>query len=74
MDPEKIAVIMAMRPRETKTEVKSFPGMVNYLQQFLLKFISSGQGTSKFREEGVHFAWDAEHQSFLENIKALLGV
>ena len=34
-DPEKVKAIAAMRPLETKSEVKSFLGMVNYLQKFI---------------------------------------
>ena len=34
-DPDKIKAITSMRPPETKSEVKSFLGMVNYLQQFI---------------------------------------
>ena len=59
-DPEKDAAIKAMRPPETKGEVKSFLGMVNYLQQFLPRL---SEQTKVLRErKAVHFTWDAEHQ------------
>ena len=34
-DPKKVEAITSMRPPESKTEVKSFLGMANYLQKFI---------------------------------------
>ena len=50
-DPDKVAAITAMRPPEIKIEVKSFLGMIYYLQQFLPKV----SGTSKLIEERCVF-------------------
>ena len=72
-DPDKIAAITAMRPPETKTEVKSFLGMVNYLQQFLPKLSEQTKVLRNLEKKGVQFTSDAEHQSYFENIKALVS-
>ncbi len=34
-DPDKVSAIVALRPPENKSEVRTFLGMVNYLQQFI---------------------------------------
>ena len=62
-----------MRPPETKGEVKSFLGMVNYLQQFLPRLSEQTKVLRDLERKGVHFTWDAEHQSCFDNIKALVS-
>ena len=69
-DPEKVAAITALRPPETKSEVKSFLGMVNYLQQFLPKISEQTKVLRILERKGVHFSWGAEQQACFDNIKS----
>ena len=72
-DPDKVAAINKLRPPETKSELKTFLGMVNYLQQFIPHL---SQHTSPLREiekKGVDFYWDVNLQSSFDNIKALVA-
>ena len=72
-DPDKVAAINKLRPPETKSELKTFLGMVNYLQQFIPNL---SQHTSPLREiekKGVDFYWDANLQNSFDNIKALVA-
>ena len=72
-DPEKVAAITSLRPPKTKSEVKSFLGMVNYLQQFLPKLSEQTKVIRNLDKKGVHFVWEAEHQACFENIKSLVS-
>jgi hypothetical protein len=72
-DPEKIEAITAMRPPETKSEVKSFLGMVNYLQKFIPRLSEHTKLLRDLEKKGVHFVWSAEHQEAFERIKSLLS-
>ena len=67
-DPGKVKAITEMRPPETKSEVKSFLGMVNYLQQFIPRLSEHTQLLRSLERKGVHFAWSVEHQQSLENM------
>ena len=71
-DPEKIKAIAAMRPPETKGEVKSFLGMVNYLQKFVPRLSEHTGLMRSLEKKGVHFSWDADHQLAFDRIKELL--
>ena len=72
-DPDKIKAITALRPPENKTEVKSFLGMVNYLQKFVPRLSEHTKRLRDLEGKGVHFTWSAEHQASFESIKSLLS-
>ena len=73
-DPDKVKAINEMRPPETKSEVKSFLGMVNYLQTFIPRLSEHTQILRNLEKQGVHFVWNAEHQQSFENIKSLVSL
>ena len=72
-DPEKIAAITAMRPPETKSEVKSFLGMVNYLAKFIPRLSEHTKLLRGLEKKGVHFVWSVDHQDSFEKIKSLVS-
>ena len=72
-DPDKIKAITSMRPPETKGEVKSFLGMVNYLQKCIPRLSEHKGLLPGFEQKGVHFTWNAGHQNSFENIKDLVS-
>ena len=72
-DPDKIKAITAMRPPETKNEVKSFLGMVNYLQKFIPRLSEYTKLLRSLEGKGVLFVWNAEHQESFEKIKELVS-
>ena len=53
-DPEKVPAIMSLRPPKTKSEVKSFLGMDNYLQQFLPKLSEKTKVIRNLDKKGSH--------------------
>ena len=54
-DPDKVKAITAMRPPESKSEVKSFLGMVNYLQKFIPRLSEHTKPLRDLEKKGVHF-------------------
>ena len=72
-DPDKVKAITEMRPPETKGEVKSFLGMVNYLQKFIPRLSEHTSLLRSLERKGVHFTWSTEHQNSFENIKQLVS-
>ena len=72
-DPDKVNAINSMRPPETKGEVKSFLGMVNYLQKFIPRLSEHTKLLRDLEKKGVHFIWNAEHQQAFEMIKELVS-
>ena len=72
-DPDKIKAITALRAPRTKSEVKSFLGMVNYLQKFLPRLSEHTKVLRSLERKGVHFVWDAEHQESFDRIKSMLS-
>ena len=71
-DPAKIEAIVALRPPENKGEVKSFLGMVNYLQKFIPRLSQHTKLLRDLEKKGVHFTWSPDHQQSFEEIKALV--
>ena len=71
-DPDKVKAIAEMRPPETKGEIKSFLGMVNYLQKFIPRLSEHTSLLRSLERKGVHFTWSAQHQQSFENIKDLV--
>ena len=62
-----------MRPPKTKGEVKSFLGMVNYLQQFLPRLSEQTKVLRDLEKKGTHFSWGSDHQACFDNIKSLVS-
>ena len=71
-DPKKVAAIADMRPPESKAEVKSFLGMVNYLQKFIPRLSEHTKLLRSLEKKGVHFTWGEEHQAAFERVKELV--
>lgn len=71
-DPKKVAAIADMRPPESKAEVKSFLGMVNYLQKFIPRLSEHTKLLRSLEKKGVHFTWGEEHQAAFERVKEMV--
>ena len=64
-DPDKVAAIADLRPPETKSELKTVLGMVNYLQQFIPKLSEHTAPLRAIEKKGTEFYWD---QNCYDNI------
>ena len=71
-DPKKVAAIADMRPPESKAEVKSFLGMVNYLQKFIPRLSEHTKLLRSLEKKGIHFTWGEEHQAAFERVKEMV--
>ena len=72
-DPDKVAAINKLRPPETKSELKTFLGMVNYLQQYIPNLSQHTAPLREIERKGVDFYWDVNLQNCFDNIKALVA-
>jgi hypothetical protein len=71
-DPDKIAAIEALRPPETKSELRTFLGMVTYLQQFIPRLSENTAPLREMNKDGVNFIWNETYQAVFEDIKELV--
>ena len=71
-DPDKVAAIVALRPPENKSELKTFLGMINYLQQFIPRLSEHTMLLRQLEKKDVHFAWGAPYQECFDHIKGLV--
>ena len=72
-DPDKIAAITALRHPESREELRTFLGMVNYLQQFIPKLSEATEPLRAMDRDGVVFKWDATYQVVFDEIKSLVA-
>ena len=72
-DPDKVAAINKLREPETKSELKTFLGMVNYLQQFIPNLSQHTAPLRAIEKKGNDFYWDANLQNCFDNIKSLVA-
>ena len=72
-DPDKIAAIVALRPPENKSELKTFLGMVNYLQQFIPRLSEHTALIRDLEKKDVRFVWDPLYQECFDRVKSLVA-
>ena len=71
-DPEKIQGISEMTPSQTKQELQSFLGAVNYLQTFVPYLSSNTEPLSALLKKENCFAWDENTNTCFQKIKSQL--
>ena len=71
-DPEKIQGISEMTPPQTKQELQSFLGAVNYLQMFVPHFSSNTEPLWALLKKENCFAWDKNTNTCFQKIKSQL--
>ncbi len=54
-DPEKVSGIQALRPPECKEEMRTFLGMITYLQQFIPRLSEATEPFRKLIKENAVF-------------------
>ena len=72
-DPDKVSAIQALRHPESKSELRTFLGMVTYLQQFLPNLAEQAALLREMDKKDVLFQWEEHHQRCFEDIKALVA-
>ena len=71
-DPEKIQGISEMTPPQTKQELQSFLGAVNYLQMFIPHLSSNTEPLCALLKKENCFAWDENTNTCFQKIKSQL--
>ena len=71
-DPEKIQGITEMTPPQTKQELQSFLGAVNYLQTFVPHLSHHTELLCALLKKENSFAWDENSNTSFQKIKSLL--
>ena len=71
-DPEKIQSITEMTPPQTKQELQSFLGAVNYLQTFVPHLNHHTELLCALLKKENSFAWDENSNTSFQKIKSLL--
>ena len=71
-DPEKIQGITKMTPPQTKQELQSFLGAVNYLQTFVPHLSSNTEPLRALLKKENCFAWDENTNTCFQKIKSQL--
>ena len=72
-DPDKVAAITDLRPPETKSELKTFLGMVNYLQQFIPNLSEHTAPLRVIEKKDTEFYWDENLQRCYDKVKKLVA-
>ena len=72
-DPEKVAAIVALRPPENKSEMKTFLGMVNYLQQFIPRLSEHTALLRTLEKKDVRYTWGPSYQECFDRVKSLVA-
>ncbi len=72
-DPDKVKAINELRPPESKSELKTFLGMVNYLQQYIPKLSSHTAPLREIEKKGVEFYWDSNLLKVFNDIKEMVA-
>ena len=71
-DPEKIQGITEMTPPQTKKELQSFLGAVNYLQTFVPHLSHHTEPLHALLKKENNFTWDENSNTSFQKIKSLL--
>ena len=71
-DPEKIQGISKMTPPQTKLELQSFPGAVDYLQMFIHHLSLNTEPLQALLKKENCFAWDENTNMCFQKIKSQL--
>ena len=71
-DPDKVAAIKSLRPPESKGELKTFLGMINYLQQFIPNLSEHTAPLRAMEKKDVPFYWDENMMNIYELLKDMV--
>ena len=72
-DPDKVKAIESLRAPENRSELRTFLGMVNYLQQFIPKLSEHTAPLRELDKDSATFTWNETLQEVFENVKSLVS-
>ena len=68
-DPKKVEAIMKMEAPETKQELQSFLGMVNYFGQYIKNMAELASNLRLLLRTDVLFQWTESHEANFQKLK-----
>ena len=71
-DPSKVIAIRSMKPPQSKKELETFLGMVNYLAKFAPNLSDMTAPLRQLLKGDSEFIWDATHDAAFENVKGII--
>lgn len=69
----KINAVLSFRPPSSESEVRSFLGLVNYMNKFIPDLANIAQPLRELTRKGVKFEWGPNQKTSFERIKEYLG-
>ena len=72
-DPKKVEAVNKMQAPQTKQELQSFLGMVNYLGQFIKDISQLTHNMRSLLKKNVLFQWTESHEANFKKLKESIG-
>ena len=66
--PEKVKAISAVEKPKSKSDVRSFLGMVSYLSKFIPRYSSIAEPLRRLTEKNTKFEWSEEHEKSFKDL------
>ena len=66
-NPKMVEEIKNAKSHDDIKALRSFPGLVNYMKQFINSFSSLTVPLCKLLKEGVPYVWTEKHEKAFEN-------
>ena len=71
-DPNKVKAIREMQPPQSKAELETVLGMINYLSRFAPHLSQVNSPLRQLLKQDSEFAWDANHDKVFQDMKNLI--
>lgn len=71
-DPNKVKAIREMQPPQSKAELETVLGMINYLSRFAPHLSQVNSTLRQLLKQDSEFAWDANHDKAFQDMKNLI--
>ena len=71
-DPNKVKAIREMQPPQSKAELETVLGMINYLSRFAPHLSQVNSPLRQLLKQDSEFAWDANHDKAFQDMKNLI--
>ena len=71
-DDKKVKCMVDMQPPQNLTELQSFMGMINYLNQFSAVMSQISDPLRQLMKKEVPFVWQPEHQKAFQELKQVI--
>ena len=72
VDPEKIKVIVEMKPPKTEKEIQGFLGRIQYISKFIAQLTITCEPIFRLLKKEVPTIWNEQCQEAFEKIKNYL--